>query len=145
MTLNRHTGKSAVRETETNSPMLEAWRGQGVLMLQRCEACSEAIFYPRSVCPKCWGDRLAWFRASGKGSIVSFSRVHRGLPPKFEAEVPIVLAEIRLDEGALMIARVVTGDPAAVASGDVVELVSPDAAKRFDLPTFTPSGRKISS
>jgi uncharacterized protein len=125
--------------------MLEAWRGQGVLLLQRCEACSEAIFYPRSVCPKCWSDRLGWFRASGRGSIVSFSRVHRGLPAKFEAEVPIVLAEIRLDEDVLMIARVVAEGPAAIASGDSVELVSPDAAKRFDLPTFQPSRRKISS
>jgi uncharacterized protein len=136
---------SAVRETATNRPMLLAWRGQGALMLQRCEACREVIFYPRSICPKCWADRLAWFRASGRGSIVSFSRVHRGLPEKFAAEVPIVLAEIRLDEGALMIARVVTDDPAAIASGDAVELVSPDAAKRFDLPTFKPSGRKLSS
>jgi uncharacterized OB-fold protein len=135
---------TAVRETATNRPMLEAWRGQGVLMLQRCQACGRAIFYPRSICPACWGDRLAWFRASGNGSIVSFSRVHRGLPAKFAAEVPIVLAEIRLDEGALMIARVVTGDPAAISSGDAVELVSPDAAKRFDLPTFQPGRPKLS-
>lgn len=145
MTSNRQTGNSAVRETTTNRPMLEAWRGQGVLLLQRCEACSGVIFYPRSICPKCWGDRLVWIRASGKGSIVSFSRVHRGLPAKFEAEIPIVLAEIRLDEGALMIARVVVDDAAAIASGDLVELVSPEAATRFDLPTFQPGRRKISS
>ena len=127
-----------VRETATNRPMLEAWRSAGTLLLQRCEACGKAVFYPRSVCPHCWGN-LAWFRASGKGSIVSFSLVHRGLPAAFEGETPIVLAEIRLDEGALMIARVIARDPVAIASGQAVQLVPAAEAARFVLPTFVPS------
>lgn len=127
------------RETVTNAPMLEAWRGEGVLALQRCEACGKASFYPRSICPHCQEPRLAWFRASGMGRIVSFSRVHRGLPEVFQAEAPIVLAEISLDEGPLMIARVVTATPDAVASGQPVRLVAPEDAARYPLPTFRPA------
>ena len=133
---------ATVRETPDNRPMLEAWRAEGALMLQLCEACGTTIFYPRAVCPKCWSDRLGWFRATGKGRIVSFTRVHRGLPEKFQKEAPIVVAEIRLDEGTVMIARVVTDDPAAIASGDTVDLVSPDIAVHFELPTFTARRRK---
>ena len=129
----------SMRETATNRPMLEAWRGEGALLLQRCEACGTTIFYPRSVCPGCWNDKLAWFRASGRGRIVSFSRVHRGFPERFAAEAPIVLAEIRLDEGAAMIARVVTADPDAIASGDAVSLVAADQAPQYELPTFRPA------
>ncbi len=128
-----------MRETPDNQPMLEAWRRDGALLLQRCEACNATIFYPRAVCPKCWSNRLAWFRAAGKGSIVSFTRVHRGLPDRLQKEAPIVVAEIRLDEGAPMIARVVADDPATIASGDAVELVPPEMAARFDLPTFKAS------
>jgi uncharacterized OB-fold protein len=127
---------SAVRETPTNRPMLEAWRREGALMLQRCEACGTTIFYPRSVCPRCWSDRLVWFRAPGTGTIVSFSRIHRGFPEPLAAEAPIVLAEIRLDEGVSLIARVIAADPEAVASGQRVALVEPGEAVRFDLPTF---------
>jgi uncharacterized OB-fold protein len=127
------------RETATNAPMLKAWRDEAALALQRCEACSKAIFYPRSVCPHCWSDRLAWFRASGGGKIVSFSRVHRGLPAVFQAEAPIVMAEIALAEGALMIARVVTADPSAVQSGMAVRLVARADAARYPLPTFRPA------
>ena len=127
----------SVRETPTNRPMLEAWRKEGTLLLQRCEACGKATFYPRSACPHCWGS-LVWFRASGNGRIVSFSLVHRGLPAAFEGETPIVLAEIRLDEDALMIARIVTEDRAAIASGGDVELVPAAEAARFALPTFVP-------
>jgi uncharacterized OB-fold protein len=126
------------RETPTNAPLLSAWRQEGALVLQRCAACSAVIFYPRSVCPRCWSSQLVWFRAAGTGRIVSFSRIHRGLPEVFQAEAPIVLAEIALTEGALMIARVVTPDPDAVVSGMQVHLVAPEDAARYPLPTFRP-------
>ncbi len=127
------------RETPTNAPMLKAWRDDGALALQRCDDCSKPIFYPRSLCPHCWSSKLTWFRASGQGEIVSFSRVHRGLPEVFQAQAPIVLAEILLAEGARMIARVVTADPAAVKSGQRVRLVGKDRAASFPLPTFEPA------
>ena len=40
---------------------------------------------------------------SGSGKIVSFTRVHRGLPVAFQADVPIVLAEITLTEGQVVV------------------------------------------
>jgi uncharacterized OB-fold protein len=124
------------RETPTNAPLLSAWRQEGALLLQRCAACNAVTFYPRSVCPCCWSSQLVWFRAAGTGSIVSFSRIYRGLPEVFQAEVPIILAELALAEGALMIARVVTPDPDAVVSGMQVRLVGPEEAARYSLPTF---------
>jgi uncharacterized OB-fold protein len=127
------------RETPTNAPMLATWRGSGRLALQRCEACGRAVFYPRSSCPHCHAARLSWFTAEGRGRIVSFSRIHRGLPEVFQTEAPIVLAEIELAEGVLMIARVVTSDPGAIASGQAVQLVAPEDAARYPLPTFRPA------
>jgi uncharacterized OB-fold protein len=124
------------RESSDNAPMLAAWRGHGVLLLQRCEACGRTIFYPRPICPHCQSTRLSWERASGRGRIVCFSRIHRGLAPAFQAEAPIVLAEIALEEGVPMIARVLAADPQAVRSGLAVRLVPPEQAARFSLPTF---------
>ncbi len=126
-------------ETPTNAPMLKAWRESGTLTLQRCAACAKVIFYPRAVCPHCWSDRLDWIGASGTGRVVSYTRIHRGLPAAFQAEAPIVLAEIALAEGALMIARIVTADAAAVRSGMAVRLVPAGDAARYPLPTFTPA------
>lgn len=127
------------RETPTNAPMLAAWRDHGRLALQRCEDCGKAIFYPRSACPHCHGVRLSWFTATGAGRITAFSCVHRGLPEAFQAEAPIVLAEIALDDGVLMIARVVTDDPAAIATGHAVRLLAAGEAARYPLPTFRPA------
>jgi uncharacterized OB-fold protein len=127
------------RESPDNAPMLAAWRDAGALALQRCEACDRAIFYPRPICPHCHATRLRWMPAEGSGRIVSFSRIHRGLPPVFQAEAPIVLAEIALAEGAIMIARVVTTAPEAVHAGMAVRLVPRAAASRYPLPTFEPA------
>jgi uncharacterized OB-fold protein len=139
MTAAMHPDMPQPHETPTNAPMLRAWREAGRLALQRCAACARAIFYPRAACPHCWSDRLDWFEATGTGRVVSFTRIHRGLPAVFQADAPIVLAEIALAEGALMIARIVTPDPEAIASGVAVKLVPRDEAAGFPLPTFMPA------
>lgn len=125
------------RETPTNGPFLAAWR-EGRLALQHCPSCRSAVFYPRSVCPRCWSDSLVWEDASGRGTIVSFSRIQRGVPAAFHDELPIVLAEIRLEEGVSMIARVITDAPDAVRSGMIVQLVPLPRSHRYPLPVFEP-------
>jgi uncharacterized OB-fold protein len=39
------------------------------LIIQRCQNCQQAIFYPRSVCPHCMSDHIAWIEASGKSRL----------------------------------------------------------------------------
>lgn len=129
------TGYPHPAETPTNSPLLAAWR-RGVLSLQRCRACGHVFFYPRPVCPRCWSDDLAWGDAAGTGRIVSFSVIHRPMHPAFDAEAPIVLAEIALPEGPSLLARVVCADPVGVRSNAAVRLVELPEAARYPLPTF---------
>ncbi len=54
------------------------WEGiaRGELRIQRCAACTRYVFYPRSICPHCFSDRLSWVVASGKGTIYSYTPVH---------------------------------------------------------------------
>jgi uncharacterized OB-fold protein len=125
------------RLTLTNTPLVEGWR-RGELMLQHCTDCRAIIFFPREICPQCWSANLAWARSTGRGKIVSFARVHKHVTAPFAAEAPTILAEIALDGGGAMMARVATGAPAAIASGMEVELVPMPEAARFPLPTFRP-------
>jgi len=115
--------------------MLDAW-AEGRLLVQRCSSCGTEFFYPRAVCPSCRSDDLTWQENGGMGTIVSFSLVHKGLPEVFLSQVPVVLAEIQLDTGAAMIARVVSSRQAEIAIGDRVGLVDPSSARDFALPTF---------
>jgi uncharacterized OB-fold protein len=123
------------RETSTNAPMLSAWR-EGALALQQCSACRSIFFCPRALCPRCWSTTLSWIRSDGRGRIVSFTHIHRGLPDAFAVEAPITMAEIETTEGATLLARVICDDPGSVRSDTEVELMRLPEARRYPLPTF---------
>ena len=125
----------APREDSDNAAFLDAWR-QGRLVVQFCAGCARSIFYPRPMCPYCWSDRIETRAASGRGRIVSYSLVHRPNDPSFNDEVPIVLAEVGLDEGVSLIARIVNCRPEEVRSGRVVELPPRSTCERYPLPVF---------
>ncbi|TEA78915.1 Zn-ribbon domain-containing OB-fold protein [Allopusillimonas ginsengisoli] len=118
-----------------NRTYLEGWKN-GSLMLQQCAGCHAMIFYPRPMCPHCWSDSLSWIKASGRGRVVSYSMIHRPNHPSFNDETPIALAEIVLEEGPTLLARVLSQD---VKSGMAVELANdPESVARYPLPIFRP-------
>jgi uncharacterized OB-fold protein len=116
------------------------WEGtrEGELRLQRCRACANVIFYPRSVCPRCMSDDIEWFAASGRGSIHSFVVVHRA-PPGFQDDVPYVVALIDLAEGPRMMSRITGADPASVDVGQSVTVVFESFDEEITLPLFRQS------
>ena len=124
--------------TSTNAPLIEGWR-RGELMLQHCTQCRAVIFFPRHMCPQCWSIEIEWKRSSGRGKIVSYSQVYSQVAAPFAAEAPTLLAEIALDDGGAMLARVICSDPAAIKSGMRVELLPMPEAARYPLPTFRPA------
>ena len=123
------------REDADNAAFLDAWRN-GRLLLQSCDTCGKVIFYPRPLCPYCWSDRIVSFEAKGTGRIVSYSLVYRPNDPAFNDDVPIVLAEVELAEGASLIARIVECQPEHVRSGRAVELPALSTRLRYPLPVF---------
>lgn len=129
----------APRETPDNAPMLRAWRETGILLLQRCGGCGRPIYYPRAQCPHCWSAALDWFEATGRGRVRTYTLIHRGLSEPFASEAPICLAEIELEDGVAMIARIIHPRPDVLRTGDSVTLLEPDRARHYPLPTFRPA------
>ena len=124
---------------QINEPYLEAW-AEGRLRLQACNGCGALIFYPRPLCPHCWSSDLDWIEHSGRSNVVSFSLVERPNHAAFFGETPIILAEVKLQDGPSMLARIICGDPAAVRTGLTLELLPAEEGKRYPLPTFRPAG-----
>lgn len=124
---------------DNNRPFLDGWR-EGRLMLQRAKgARGRPFFYPRPVCPYTGSRDLEWFEASGRGRIVGYSLVLRPNHPAFNDEIPIILAEIELDEGATMLARILA-QASDVASGQRVTLDRSADPDRYPMPVFVIDG-----
>ena len=106
------------------------------LVIRKCKSCGEPHFMPRYLCPHCWSAELADAASAGRGTIVSYSVIERPNDPVFNSETPILLAEVRLSEGASLLARIVGCRREDVSSGLEVELPPADVAARYPLPVF---------
>jgi uncharacterized protein len=107
-------------------------------LLQRCGSCERFRFYPRSHCPYCFSASFEWQRASGRGTIYSFTIIHRAPSPGFADKVPYVLALIDLLEGVRMMTNIIECEPNDVAIGMPVEVVFEDLNDTISLPQFRP-------
>lgn len=123
-------------EDADNRAFLSAWRENGEILLQQAVDGGRPFFYPRPICPYTGSAELMDVKASGKGTIVSYSLVLRPNHPAFNDEVPIILAEIALEEGASLLARIICENVDRVASGVAVKTLPREVAARYPLPTF---------
>lgn len=105
-----------------NADSAPYWEGarQGKLLLQRCGDCGALRFFPRYLCTACGSDRTEWAEASGRGTVHSFTIVHRAAFPEFQARTPYVVALIDLEEGPRMMTNLVGEGALDVAIGDAV-------------------------
>ena len=114
------------------------WRGtrERRLMLPHCRACGRPHFPPRALCPHCHGDGIEWKRASGEGTIYTYTVARRAAGPAFEDDVPYVVALIELAEGARMMSNVIAEDISAVKIGAAVRVTFERASDEITLPKF---------
>jgi uncharacterized OB-fold protein len=92
---------------------------------RKCANCQKVYFPPRDMCPKCRRasmGKMEKFTLSGKGTVLSFSTVHDGLPA-FQMQIPYTMAIIELEEGARITGQIVDCDGNHVKIGSKVETV----------------------
>ncbi len=111
------------------------------LVLQRCTDCGAQQFFPQSYCRKCLSENIEWFEACGKGSVYSFTIIHRPPSHTFEEDVPYIVAIIQLDEGLRMMSNIVEVKPEDVHVNMPVEVTFDDISSTVSLPKFRPTGR----
>jgi uncharacterized OB-fold protein len=118
------------------------WSGaaEGRLLLNRCADCGLTYYYPRSHCPDCLSDEVAWVEASGAGEIYSYTvtSVVERWPDEY---LPLVSAYVELEEGPRVLTAVVNCDADEIAVGTPVEVTFvPTAADDVAIPVFQPTG-----
>lgn len=117
------------------------WTGgrAGNLFVALCIACWRCAFPPSLACPDC-GAATAAVRASGKGSVFTYTVCHQQFHPA--VPTPYVVALIELDDfpGSRVPANIVGGDPAAVRTGMRVAVRFEEHGDVF-VPVFVPADR----
>lgn len=116
--------------TPESEPFVAAAR-EGRFLIRRCGQCGRAHWYPRALCPFCFGE-TNWEEASGCGTIYSYSVMRRVDPP-------YAIAYVTLAEGPTMLTNLVDCDLDALAVGQPVELAFRMSAGGVPVPCFRPA------
>ena len=112
---------------------------RGELVIQRCDKCSEYQFYPRGICANCWSNDIKWVRASGRGTVWTYTVTYQNRTQGFTQEIPYVLALVELEEGVRMFSNIVECNPREVTIGMPVEVTFVQATDRISVPYFKPA------
>ena len=114
------------------------------LRIQTCNACGNVQLPGGPCCSTCLSQDLTWTRASGRGTVFSFTVVRHAFHPTFADKVPYVLADIRLDEGPILTSNVTGIDVEQVRIGLPVTVWFDDEVEDafhtpLRLPKFRPA------
>jgi uncharacterized protein len=111
--------------TDVSGHLAEFWGSteRDVLLGQRCGQCGALQYYPRLRCTTCGSAEWEYEQLSGRGTIYSWTEVLRNAPSGAKADVPYILAIVRLEEGPQLLTRIVDADPQAVECDGSVDVV----------------------
>jgi uncharacterized OB-fold protein len=123
---------------EFHRPFWEALKAHE-LRVQKCEACGALRHIPKEICAHCGSRAASWAAVSGRGRIYTYTVIHRGPTPAYQADAPYVIAHVELDEGPRVISNLIDVAPADVRIGMPVEVVFEDVSSDWTLFKFRPA------
>jgi uncharacterized OB-fold protein len=121
--------------SEEARPFWDATRDQR-LVLPWCTECERAIWYPRTVCPTCFGSAIEWRDDVGDGTVYAASVHYRPGPGRDSDDGPYVVALVELDAGVRMMSNVVGCPPDDVVAGTRLVLAWEPLSDGRHLPVF---------
>lgn len=127
-----------------NADTAPFWDGcnSGALRWIHCDACGKFQASPRAVCRWCRSTKLGWKNVTPRGTVATFTEVHRGPSAAFKPDQPYLLALIEFDEGFRLMMNLRDVDPAVVRIGMAVRIAfeprGPDGQR---IPQAMPEGQ----
>lgn len=100
------------KTTKTGNFAADWWArvSAGERIVQKCNSCGSLQLHPRRRCNSCASDQLDFEAVSGDAKIYSFTEITHAAPSDFVAQMPYVLAIVRLIEGPQILSRIVNSE-----------------------------------
>ena len=105
---------------------------EGRFLIKRCQACNEAHWYPRTICPFCHSERTVWEESPGEGVIYTYSVMHRS------PSGPYAIGYVTLDEGPSLMTNFVDVAPDGLSIGMRVKVKFQPTEGGPPVPVFVP-------
>lgn len=129
----------AIRTAGGDDADLPFWKAsrEGQFLLHRCNACGRS-YWPASRCIEHGDEAMAWFMASGRGEVHTYTVIHHAYTAAMHDRVPYVVAVVKLDEGPFFHTNIIGCDTGDVHVGMRVALSARAEVAGLALPVFKP-------
>jgi hypothetical protein len=75
------------------------------LRFQKCFDCGAWRHMPRECCEECGSFNWNWKPSTGRGTLFSWTIIHRALHPSYVDEVPYAVVIVEMEEGVRLVTR----------------------------------------
>ena len=106
------------------------------LVYQSCDRCGTVAQRPTTVCGACLERSLSWLPSAGRGTLYSWTVVHRPQHPTFV--VPYAPAIVAVDEGFHLVSSIIGCAPDDLGAGLPLTVEFHPANEEIVLPYFRP-------
>ncbi len=119
-------------------PFWESLR-QREIRIQRCTSCKRYRHVPKEICANCHSTSYSWEPVSGRGIVYTYTIVHRGPTPAYQAGAPYAIVHAAMDEGFRMVGTITGIDPESVTIGAPIRVVYTDLSPEWTIAEFEPA------
>lgn len=111
------------------------------LLVQRCADCGHMQLPPGPLCAACRSFNRGWQDVSGRGTVYTYTIVHRAYVPSLGDKLPYIVIVVELEGGggARLTSNLVDAEPGSVQIGMPVAVVWEDMAPGLAVPRFRPA------
>lgn len=120
-----------------NRPFWEACK-QHKLIMQRCDETGEVFYPPSPVSPATRRPAWSWVELSGRGRVWSWVVMHQVYFEGFRGDAPYNVAQVRLEEGPMIVTNLVDVENDSIVRDMPVTVVFEDCSDEIALPKFKP-------
>jgi len=136
------TSKPLPEPSDLAAPFWDALRA-GELRLQHCDRCGHFNHPPRISCPKCHGKVFTWTAVAPRGTVYSYTIVHRAPMPAFKPDLPYAVALVDIDGTPVKLLSNLLAPIGTIRIGMPVELVFEPASDEITLFKFAPLAQPV--
>lgn len=94
---------------------------QGKLLGLKCKSCGAVFSPPSMLCRECDSEDVEVTEVKGEGVIDTYTVIHVA-PLGYEKEAPYIVARAKMDEGFIMVGRLIDVAPEKVAIGAKIKV-----------------------
>ena len=114
------------------------WEGlrRHEFLIQKCNACGALQHPARPMCSSCLSQDPGWQKASGRGTVYSYTIILQATHPVWRDRVPYNVVVVELEEDVRVVSNLIGTPNEEIRVGLPVEIVYDDVTDDTTLPRF---------